>query len=184
MTTLWHSMVTAAALAVMIAGPSSASAEACAESSGRSFERELRLAAPSSQGGYRLIMEGDGGTGSHSQPVALSFVGEDAPARPGSLYHTVDAEPFRGGRVRVRACLRTSGESAPLSGIWVRVDRPGGHGFFENMAGSPYAGTTWRAVEIVGDVADDATSITFGALRFGQGTIWIEHLVLEPVEHE
>ena len=105
------------------------------------------------------------------------------PSAFGNVFQSPDAAPLRGKRVRYRAWVRTELPAglANRAGIWLRVDRPGGRmGFFDNMDARPITGTTgWRAYEIVGDVAADATGVTFGMLLAGAGQAWLDDATLE-----
>jgi C-terminal processing protease CtpA/Prc len=106
------------------------------------------------------------------------------PSDFGNLLQATDAAPLRGKRVRYRAWVRTElPVGASRSGLWLRVDRPGGRmGFFDNMNARPIMGTTgWRAYEIVGDVATDATGVTFGMLLVGAGQAWLDDATVEVI---
>jgi hypothetical protein len=103
-----------------------------------------------------------------------------APA-PGESFATVtrgvEATPYRGARIRLRGKVRVApGASAEL---WLRVDRPNGMGFFDNMMNRPVRTTTWSDAEIVGTVDRDATQIVFGPLLDVDGPAWFDALTLE-----
>lgn len=105
----------------------------------------------------------------------------------GNLMQTIDAEPYRGKRVRFRAAVRTDelGESGRAQ-LWLRVDRQsagGGHatGAFDNMQDRPIRDSQWKHYEIVGEVADDAKQIIVGMLLLGKGKAWMDDAALEIV---
>jgi C-terminal processing protease CtpA/Prc len=97
-------------------------------------------------------------------------------AAPGYGYATlaqaIDAQPYRGKRIRLRAQVRAYVRGSGNRGqIWLRVDREGNEaGFFDNMQDRPITSAEWHEYEITGEVAEDADRITFGALVNGAGT--------------
>lgn len=93
-----------------------------------------------------------------------------------ALSQTVDAAPLHGARLRLRGKVRTANHG--LGRIWLRVDRGGQRGFFDNMNDRPVTSVGWTTAEIVGDVAPDATQIAFGAVMSGGGTVWYDDLEL------
>ncbi|MDH4196534.1 MAG: peptidase S41, partial [Candidatus Aminicenantes bacterium] len=99
----------------------------------------------------------------------------------GVVAQGIDARPFRGREVRLRAFLRTDVRGlASQAQLWLRVDRPGGQrGFFDNMFDRPVRTRAWTEVEIKGPVAEDAERIFFGAILNGQGGLWLDDVRLE-----
>src|SRR6185369_3042916 len=80
----------------------------------------------------------------------------------GILMQAVDAAPYRGHRIRLRAALRATDARAML---WLRVDRSEKRmGFFDNMMNRPVTSPDWQTVETVCDVDDDAEALSFGLL--------------------
>jgi C-terminal processing protease CtpA/Prc len=91
----------------------------------------------------------------------------------GNLMQAIDAAPFRGRRVRLRAAVRT--ESSARAQLWMRVDRVGDQrGFFDNMQDRPITIGEWRYYEIVGDVDEDAAVLTVGMILIGKGKAWLD----------
>jgi C-terminal processing protease CtpA/Prc len=101
----------------------------------------------------------------------------------GTLTRRVDAAPYRGKLVRLRAAVRSdvpAGQGAAQ--LWMRVDRSGGRrGFFDNMQDRPITDTEWAYYEITGDVAEDAEYIFVGAMLIGSGTAWVDDVSFEVV---
>lgn len=118
-----------------------------------------------------------------SRAATLSYEGEGEPAEPGfgNLMRAFDATPYRGKRVRFSARVRTRGQVfGDRAQLWMRVDREGGGmGFFDNMQDRPIRGSRWRRYEIVGTVADDATSVNVGMMLIGPGRAWIDDASFE-----
>src|SRR5215472_1633005 len=102
--------------------------------------------------------------------------------RTGTLMQTVDATPYRGKRVRFRAYAKAGslGEGSQVQ-LWLRVDLPSGIGFFDDMVDRPIKSTDWHAYEIVGDVDDDAASISFGFVVRRDGTAFFDSARLDVV---
>ncbi len=94
----------------------------------------------------------------------------------------VDATPYRGGTIRAVGSLRTSnaGGFRYGGGLWLRVDSPSRTLAFDNMENTnPVLGTTaWTQYEIDLPVANSATEIHFGALLYGNGTLWVDKICL------
>lgn len=100
-----------------------------------------------------------------------------------SLTQRIDATPYRGKKVRLRAKMKSAVIGESSGRIWLRVDRPFGMGFFDNMADrAPHSLPEWTDLEITGEVAPDAEAIAFGLLLIGSGDAWIDSVTLEPVE--
>lgn len=95
-----------------------------------------------------------------------------------AVNQSIDATPYRGLPIRLRAKLRASAGSH--AAIWLRVDRHGGAtGFFDNMLDRPVTTTTWTPAEITGTVDADADRIVFGPLLDVDGTAWFDALQVE-----
>ena len=97
-----------------------------------------------------------------------------------TLMQSLPAEAFRGHALRLRGQVRaasngTSGSAA----LWLRVDRQSRQpGFFDNMADRPVRSQDWREYTIEGRVADDATSVWFGAMALGPVTADFDRIEL------
>ena len=115
------------------------------------------------------------GGASGKAALLSSIAGADGAAPFGNLMQSVDAAPYRGRWIRVRASLKIGRGTAPRAQLWVRVDRPGGKmGFFDNMTDRSVLAKEWTPVEINADVADDATTLNFGLLLLGDGEALID----------
>jgi len=115
------------------------------------------------------------------QNCAVVYLSE-APAEGAiaNLIQTLDATPYRGKRVRLRAQLRVD-KRLSQGHLWLRVDRPDHQqGFFDNTEYRPVRSEEWTSVEIVGDVETDAKVLALGAmLRKGGGKLWVDGVSLE-----
>jgi erythromycin esterase len=112
--------------------------------------------------------------------VTISRARTDAPKTFGNVLQRIDATPWRGKRIRLRAAVKadvagTGGQAQ----LWMRVDRPGGKmGFFDNMDDHPIHDPAWRVYEIEGDVAGDAEAIAFGLFVLTGGKAYLDSVSL------
>ncbi|HVH42941.1 MAG TPA: hypothetical protein VM925_11380 [Labilithrix sp.] len=99
----------------------------------------------------------------------------------GTMMQSISAESYLGKRLRFSALVQTRDVDG-WTGLWMRVDRPDGKRVFDNMQQRPLRGTTtWRRVEVVLDVPQDAVAVHFGLLQDGKGISWIDDASLETV---
>ncbi len=102
------------------------------------------------------------------------------PGPAGALTETLDAKPYRGLPVRLRATIRV--EQGARAQLQLRIDRPGGVlGFFDNMGDRPITSTEWKTYEVEGEVAPDAVSVEAGVLSSGSDAVWIKDVSLETM---
>jgi hypothetical protein len=103
-----------------------------------------------------------------------------------SITQLITPKAYLNKRLRLRGFIKTA-EVEGWSGMWMRVDGPGGRSMrqtlaFDNMASRPISGTTsWTEYDVVLDVPSYATGIAFGVLLEGNGTVWIDDMTLEAV---
>jgi hypothetical protein len=102
----------------------------------------------------------------------------------GTLMQSIDAANYAGRRIRLRASVE-SREVSKWAGMWMRVDKQNTAVAFDNMQDRAIKGTqSWTIYDVVLDVPENATSISFGVLLMGGGQIWVNHVTLEPVGNE
>ncbi len=100
----------------------------------------------------------------------------------GNTFQMVDAAPFRGSLVTLRAHIRTE-DAERGAHMWMRVDREGGQtGFFDNMQDNPVRVEAWAEYTMTGLVDDDAKQIAIGVFLLGSGSVWIDGVRLERVD--
>ena len=100
----------------------------------------------------------------------------------GLVVQDVDAENYRGRRVRLIGYLRCQLQSG-WCGLWMRVDPIKGAPLaFENMQKRPVKGNTeWTRYQIELDVPAQADSLHYGGLLNGRGQIWLDDFQIEVV---
>jgi len=110
------------------------------------------------------------GSGSANAPYLSIRVNRENVLRAsmmvGTISQGIDAAPWRGREIRLRAAVRVDGKESQRRGyLWLRVDRP------NNRAGSlvttrdhPIRSDQWQKCEVDGPVAGDALFIVFGGV--------------------
>lgn len=165
----------------LVAGlvPAAAQAQSTTESAsfGIDFETSAGLAFQPS-GGWSFGPVRDGAAPQGAVFARLSNAGPEAP--PAQASRAVPAAPFAGQPVRLTAWLRTSGDPAPLAGLWLRVDgpTPGAPLFFDNMSDRPVAPGDWVRGEIIAYVPANAERLVLGLIKTGAGALDADDIVL------
>lgn len=102
----------------------------------------------------------------------------------GTLMQSFDATNYRGKRVRLSAFVRCKNVSR-WSGLWMRIDAGSQMVSFDNMQDRPICGDQdWQSYDIVLNVPDDSTSISFGILLAGAGHVWLDDVQFAVVESD
>ena len=102
----------------------------------------------------------------------------------GTLMQTISAANYAGKRVRLRATVKSQ-DVGEWAGMWMRVDKEQTMVAFDNMQDRAIKGTQpWTTFDVVLDVPQDATSISFGTLLSGSGKVWVNHVTFEAVGQE
>ena len=102
----------------------------------------------------------------------------------GTLMQTITASNYAGKRVRLRAQVKSL-DVGGWAGLWLRVDKGHEVTAFDNMQNRPIKGTqSWQPYDVVLDVAEDATTISFGILLDGRGQVWMSNISFEAVDRE
>ncbi len=99
-----------------------------------------------------------------------------------TLMQEINADEFRGRRVRLTAYVRSQFVSG-WAGLWMRVeDRSDRPLSFDNMEGRPVIGTSdWIPYSIVLEVPLNADKISFGISLHGKGQVWADDFKFETV---
>ena len=105
----------------------------------------------------------------------------------GTLMQDFRADDYAGKRVRLSAMLKTE-NVANWAGLWMRVDKSSGASSspkmlaFDNMQDRPVKGTEdWKNYNVVLDVPNDATGISFGVLLNGSGNVLLSNVKIGTV---
>jgi hypothetical protein len=99
----------------------------------------------------------------------------------GTLMQDFRADHYLGKRVRFSAFVKTEG-AQDWAGLWMRIDSGVKTVAFDNMHDRPVKGTTnWQKYDVVLDVAQDATGVSFGVLLSGSGVVWLNNAKFDVV---
>jgi beta-lactamase regulating signal transducer with metallopeptidase domain len=99
----------------------------------------------------------------------------------GTLMQSISAANYTGKRVRLRARVRSQ-DVAEWAGVWMRVDKERTMVAFDNMQNRAIKGTQpWKTCDVVLEVPEDATGISFGVLLSGAGEVWMSDVSFEVV---
>jgi hypothetical protein len=94
------------------------------------------------------------------------------PKEFGSLMQRCPAQNFVGKVIRVEAELRTENLER-WAGLWLRLDGPDKHLFFDNMHDRPIRGSTpWSKYFIETRVPEGSEWMNYGILLVSNGTVW------------
>ncbi len=87
-----------------------------------------------------------------------------------TLGRSLEAAEHAGKALKLSAWVKVRGRDMySRAQLWLRVDRPSGPGFFDNMSDRPIKTPEWAEYTITGPIAADAQRIVFGALIYGKG---------------
>lgn len=93
---------------------------------------------------------------------------------------TINAEPYRGKRLRMAAFVKTEDVDG-RAWLWLRIDGEQ-KSLLDNMSNRAIKGTTdWTKYECVLDVAEDAMHIVFGLGLGGNGRAWVDDFQFDVV---
>jgi hypothetical protein len=102
----------------------------------------------------------------------------------GTLMQTVRAERYTGKRVRLSGNVKSQ-EAASWAGLWMRIDQGKEVVAIDNIQDRATKGTTgWQMYEVVLDVPQGSTGISFGILLDGGGEVWLNSTKFEVIGRE
>ncbi len=115
--------------------------------------------------------------------LELSNTGEYKEGIYGSVMQSINAKPYQGKRVKLRAAIRAEITSERGSAhLWIRehfID--GNEGKFEFMEDKPIVFNQWAIYEIEMEIERFTGVINYGLLLFGTGKAWIDNVSLEII---
>jgi hypothetical protein len=128
---------------------------------------------------YEAGVDADQGYQAHTS----AFLKSKQPSTDGfgTLMQQIAADEYLSKRVRLSGAVK-SDEVKGWAGLWMRVDKGKAVVAFDNMQDRAIKGTTgWQRYEVVLDVPEDATGISFGILLTGAGEVWLSSTRFETV---
>jgi len=100
----------------------------------------------------------------------------------GTLMTSIPQDKYLGKKIRLSAYVKTENVKDWV-GLWMRVDAGKVSVSFDNMGDRPITGSSdWENYEIVLDVPEHATNISYGIILAGTGKAWIDGLQLEKID--
>lgn len=104
------------------------------------------------------------------------------PSGFGTVMRSFVPDAYRGARVRMTGTVKAEAVEN-WAGLWMRVDgAPQQVLSFDNMQGRPITRTRdWQTYDIVLDVPQESTSLAFGILLVGKGSVWLSDVAFEIV---
>lgn len=101
----------------------------------------------------------------------------------GSLMQSVDAAPYKGKKIRIRAAIRAEISSSEGSAhLWAHEYLVNGQsGWLETMDDQPIISNEWKYYELISSIDQYALKINFGLLLKGTGTAWIDDVSIEII---
>jgi hypothetical protein len=100
----------------------------------------------------------------------------------GTLMQSFGAGKYEGKRVRFSAAVKSQAIE-DWAGLWMRVDKGSQSVALDNMQNRAIRGTSeWQQYEVVLDVPDGATGISFGVLLSRTGSVWMSDVKFEIVD--
>jgi len=107
-----------------------------------------------------------------------------ATADLGSLIHSIDAEKYRGERLRFATNAKTKGVEVG-TGSWLRIDSSSTpfRAYVDTHDVHLRGDNVWTSLTIVIDVPQDAQTVYFGLSQEGPGTSWFGPVSVETVDH-
>jgi len=100
----------------------------------------------------------------------------------GTLMTSIPQDKYLGKKIRMSAYVKTENVENWV-GLWMRVDAGMESISFDNMGDRPITGSSdWENYEIVLDVPEHATNISYGILLAGTGKAWVDGLQLEKID--
>ncbi len=139
------------------------------------------------------LVEGAGKTGRRAAVLRDVIPIKPTGLRFGNLMQAIDAAPFRGKRVRLRAAMRLEATAPKTSAaLWMRVDgRNGQTTFFDstnersvafdNTVERSIVAGEWQYYEIISDVEEDAAVLNIGMLMRGLGKAFLDDVSVEDL---
>jgi hypothetical protein len=100
----------------------------------------------------------------------------------GTIMQSFSAAYYLGKKLKLTVYIKTK-DATGWVGLWMRVDGRKTHALsFDNMRDRKIKGTTeWTKYEIVLDVPEKSTTISYGVLLSLGGEVWLDDLTLEEV---
>ncbi len=92
----------------------------------------------------------------------------------------IPIKTYEGHRFRLQAAVRAEIEDdSAWTGIFLRADKQGGFGFFDNMQDRPIRNRSWKTYMIEGTIDTNAYQLVFGIVCVYNGKFFLDDVKLE-----
>lgn len=100
----------------------------------------------------------------------------------GTIMQQTSIKKYVGKQLDISAVIKTN-EVKDWAGLWVRIDDENmKYLWFDNMQSRPIKGTAgWKRYHTTFDVPDNSSTLNFGVLLVGSGSVWINQVSLNEV---
>lgn len=140
--------------------------------------------------GFDVVTSDDRPYDGEQAAVVRRAPGEEVGEASGNLVQWVDATPYRGKRVRLRAAARAELASGGLAFLRLRIQPEVAEDvspydptpIFDSLDRYPVTSSEWRLYEIAADVPENAGLISYGLYLAGAGTAWMDKVSVEAGE--
>ena len=96
-----------------------------------------------------------------------------------SFAYKMPIAKYAGLQVKLEATVKIEAMDEEASArLWLRIDKNGKRGFFDNMWNSPIKKNDWERYSIEGKIDDDATDIVFGTLNHYSGSFYYDDFII------
>lgn len=140
--------------------------------------------------GFEVVTSDDRPFGGDRAAVVRRAPGDEVGEASGNLVQRINAAPYRGKRIRLRAAARADLPDSALAFVRLRIqagdpgevedaDRPP---IFDSLDRHRVVSSDWRLYEITAEVPHDAGTISYGLFLVGAGNAWIDEISLEAEE--
>ncbi len=121
---------------------------------------------------------------SGSRSAAISRpVGRHYGETIGVLDQRIDATPYRGKTIRLRAAARADASTRSWLRLTVARKVFGPQAVaFDSLDAHPVVSPDWRVYDITADVPEDADAIAYGLALVGDGKAWLDTVSIDVVE--
>ncbi|MEM8963959.1 MAG: hypothetical protein AAGD38_20915 [Acidobacteriota bacterium] len=137
--------------------------------------------SPVTEAGYlAAVTDVDKHTGEQALSLRHPSVPPQGNRSIGGVNSSLDATPFRGQRIVLRAWAKP--DRGSQANLWLRIDgEDGKRTFFANLGDQLITRSEWVEYELVAPVVEQAGNIAFGLLLQGGGQVLLDDLRIEAV---
>lgn len=97
-----------------------------------------------------------------------------------SYSQKISTKGYEGHRFRLQGLVKSeTADDSASAGLWARVDKEQGYGFFDNMGDRPVRSNEWKKYAVEGKIDTGGYQIAFGALCLYNGKFYFDDIRLD-----